>query len=39
MKQKNNTVFDCSIIDCFKVHNKAGNITVVENGKNSSRGN
>jgi len=35
MKQKNNTVFDCSIIDCFKVHNKAGNITVFENGKNT----
>ena len=34
MKLKNNTVFDCSIIDVSKVHNKAGNITVVENGKN-----
>ncbi|MGV8947015.1 MAG: sugar 3,4-ketoisomerase [Lutibacter sp.] len=34
MKLKNNTVFDCSIIDVSKVHNEAGNITVVENGKN-----
>lgn len=34
MKLKNNTVFDCSIIDISKVHNEAGNITVVENMKN-----
>ena len=34
MKLKNNTVFDCSIIDVSKIHNKSGNITVVENGKN-----
>lgn len=34
MKLKNNTVFDCSIVDVSKVHNKAGNVTVVENGKN-----
>jgi hypothetical protein len=34
MKLKNNTIFDCSIIDVSKVHNEAGNITVVENGKN-----
>ncbi len=34
MKLKNNTVFDCSIIDVSKVHNEAGNITVIENGKN-----
>lgn len=34
MHLKNNTVFDCSIIDVSKVHNVAGNITVVENGKN-----
>jgi hypothetical protein len=34
MKQKNNTVFDCSVIDVSIVHNKAGNITVVENMKN-----
>jgi hypothetical protein len=34
MKLKNNTVFDCSVIDVSKVHNEAGNITVVENGQN-----
>ncbi len=34
MNLKNKTVFDCSIIDVSKVHNKAGNITVVENGIN-----
>jgi hypothetical protein len=34
MKLKNNTVFDCSIIDVSKIHNDAGNITVVENGNN-----
>jgi|TARA_B110000902_G_C13751569_1_gene376967 hypothetical protein len=34
MKLKNNTVFDCSIIDVSKIHNEAGNITVVENGNN-----
>lgn len=34
MKLRNNTVFDCSIIDVSKVHNEAGNITVVENGIN-----
>tara|TARA_B110000027_G_C16096163_1_gene290908 strand:+ start:447 stop:869 length:423 start_codon:yes stop_codon:yes gene_type:complete len=34
MKLKNNTVFDCSIIDVSKIHNESGNITVVENGKN-----
>jgi hypothetical protein len=34
MKLKNNTVFDCSIIDMSKVHTKSGNITVVENGTN-----
>lgn len=34
MKLKNNTVFDCSVIDVSKVHNEAGNITVVENMKN-----
>lgn len=34
MKLNNNTVFDCSIIDLSKVHNEAGSITVVENGKN-----
>jgi len=31
MKLKNNTVFDCSVLDISKVHNEAGNITVVEN--------
>ena len=35
MKQKNNTVFDCSVIDASKVHNEQGSITVVENGKNT----
>ena len=34
MKLNNNTVFDCTVIDVSKVHNKAGNITVVENGIN-----
>lgn len=34
MKLKTNTVFDCSVIDVSKIHNEAGNITVVENGKN-----
>lgn len=34
MKLKNNSVFDCSIIDVSKVHNESGNITVVENGLN-----
>lgn len=34
MNLKYNTVFDCSIVDVFKIHNKAGNITVVENKKN-----
>jgi len=34
MNLKNNTVFDCSIIDLSKIHNDAGNITVAENGVN-----
>jgi hypothetical protein len=34
MKLKNNTVFDCSVIDVSKVHNEFGSITVVQNGKN-----
>lgn len=34
MKLKNSTVFDCSIVDLSKVHNEAGNITVVENRRN-----
>ena len=32
--EKNSTVFDCALIDMSKVHNEAGNITVVENDKN-----
>jgi len=31
---KNNTVFDCSLIDMSKVHSDSGNITVLENGDN-----
>jgi hypothetical protein len=34
MKLKNNTVFDCSIIDVSKINTETGNITVVENGNN-----
>ena len=34
MGLKNNTVDDCSVIDVSKIHNEAGNITVVENGEN-----
>ena len=34
MKLKNNTVFDCSVINLSKVSNEAGNITIVENEKN-----
>ena len=34
MGLKNNTVYDCSVIDVSKIHNEAGNITVVENGEN-----
>jgi len=34
MGLKNNTVHDCSVIDVSKIHNEAGNITVVENGNN-----
>ena len=34
MKLKNNTVFDCSIINLSKIYNETGNITVIENGKN-----
>ena len=34
MELKNNTVYDCSVIDVSKIHNEAGNITVVENGEN-----
>jgi len=31
---KNNTVFDCSIVNLSKVNTHSGNITVVENGGN-----
>ena len=31
---KNNTVFDCTIVDLSKFDNIAGNITVLENGSN-----
>ncbi len=34
MRLNKNTVFDCSVIDVSKVHNEAGNITVIENGDN-----
>ena len=34
MKLKNNTVFDCSIINLSKIYNETCNITVIENGKN-----
>lgn len=34
MELKNSRVFDCSVIDISKIHNDAGNITVIENGKN-----
>jgi len=34
MTLKSNTVFDCSVIDMSKVHDKTGNITVLENGDN-----
>jgi oxalate decarboxylase/phosphoglucose isomerase-like protein (cupin superfamily) len=36
MELKDNTVYDCSVIDVSKIHNEAGNITVVENGENIS---
>ena len=36
MNLNNNTVFDCSIVNVSKVHNEAGNITVIENRKNIS---
>lgn len=35
MKQKNNTVFDCFLVDFSKVDNEMGSITVLENGKNT----
>jgi hypothetical protein len=35
MKLNRSTVFDCSIIDISKIHNKAGSITVIENDENA----
>ena len=34
MRLNNNTVLDCAVIDVSKIHNEAGNITVVENNSN-----
>tara|TARA_B100000780_G_C21059911_1_gene425951 strand:- start:26 stop:445 length:420 start_codon:yes stop_codon:yes gene_type:complete len=34
MELKDNTVFDCSVIDMAKIHSDSGNITVMENGNN-----
>lgn len=34
MELKDNTVYDCSVIDISKIRNEAGNISVVENGEN-----
>lgn len=34
MRWENNTVFDCSVIEISKVHNVAGNITIIENEDN-----
>jgi len=31
---KKNNIFDCSVIELSKIHNRAGNITSVTNGKN-----
>jgi hypothetical protein len=31
---KKNSVFDCSVIELSKIHNRAGNITPVANGEN-----
>lgn len=31
---KTNSVYDCTIVDLPQVHNKAGNITAIENNKN-----
>lgn len=36
MNFNKSTVFDCSIKDISKIHNKAGNISVIENDENSS---
>ncbi len=34
MKLKNSTISECSLIDISKIHNDAGNITVIENETN-----
>lgn len=34
MKLNNNKVFNCHVLEIGKVHNKSGNITVIENSKN-----
>lgn len=31
---KNNSVYDCAVVDLSKIQNISGNITVVENGSN-----
>ncbi len=31
---KNNSVYDCAVVDLSKIQNSSGNITVVENGSN-----
>jgi hypothetical protein len=31
---KRNSVFDCSVIELHKIHNRAGNITPITNGEN-----
>ena len=31
---RNNTIFDCSVLELPKIHNRAGNITPVENLRN-----
>ena len=36
MKFNKSTVFDCSIKDFSKIHNKARNISVIDNSENSS---
>jgi dTDP-4-dehydrorhamnose 3,5-epimerase-like enzyme len=35
MKLNKNAVFDCHIKNISKIHNKAGNISIIENGRNS----
>ncbi len=34
MKLNKNTIFDCSVLNLSKIHNDAGNITVVESESN-----